>query len=165
MIVSTLPIWAKRRIVTGIAGKKGFSTVYISKTMLNDEVGFVAKVLNIFAEEGISIEHVPTGIDTMSVIAGTDKLRGKEDAILSKIRDALAPDELECEEGLALIAVVGHGMAYAVGTAQRVFRAISDAGVNCRMIDQGSTELNIIVGVDEEDYEKAIRAIYKEFFE
>jgi len=165
MIVSTLPVWAKRRVVTGIAGKKGFSTVYISKAMLNDAVGFVSDVLNIFASEGISIEHVPTGIDTMSVIASKEKMAGKEDLVLNKIREALNPDELECEDGLALIAVVGHGMAYAIGTAQRVFKAISDAGVNCRMIDQGSTEMNIIVGVDEEDYEKAIRAIYKEFFE
>jgi len=164
MIVPTLPVWAKRRVVTGIAGKKGFSTVYISKAMLNDAVGFVAGVLNIFSEEGVSIEHVPTGIDTMSVVASKDKLAGKEELLLAKIRDELKPDELECEDGLALIAVVGHGMSYAIGTAQRVFKAISDAGVNCRMIDQGSTELNIIVGVDEEDYEKAIRAIYQEFF-
>jgi len=165
MIVSTLPVWAKRRIVTGIAGKKGFSTIYISKGMLNDAVGFVANVLSIIADEGVSIEHCPTGIDTMSVIAGSEKLAGKEELILGRIRDRLQPDELECEGGLALIAVVGHGMSYAIGTAQRVFRAISEAGVNCRMIDQGSSELNIIVGVDEEDYEKAIRAIYKEFFE
>jgi len=149
--------------ITGIAGKTGFSTLRIEKDQLNNTVGFVAKVLTIIASYGISIEHVPSGIDTMSVILPSADLEGKREAILGEIREQLQPDYLDIEDNVALIAVVGRGMVRHKGTAAKVFTATAKAGVNILMIDQGSSEMNIIIGVDSEDYAKAIEAIYHEF--
>lgn len=159
-IVPSLPSNAHKRIVTGIAGHKGFSSVYVEKSMMNGEIGFVAKLLQIFAEHGISFEHCPSGIDTVSILVSTEALAPAREEILQQIHERLQPDHVSVEDGLALIAVVGQGMIYAKGTAARIFRVIADANINIRMIDQGSCELNIIIAVKETDYELAIRSLY-----
>ena len=161
MIVPELPADAEKRNVTGIAGRKGFTSILVEKSMMNGEVGFASKLLEIFAEHGVPFEHCPTGIDTMSVVVNSAQFREKKDEILQQVRRELQPEFMEVESGLAMIAVVGHGMAYAKGSAARIFGALADSGVNIRMIDQGSSEINIIIGVDETDFEAAIRGIYR----
>lgn len=165
LIIPHMPENANSGSVTGIAGHKGFSSILIEKDMMNSEVGFTAKILNIIASHGLSFEHLPSGIDTMSLILHTDHLAPVRDQVLAEIQEAVQPDTLFVEDGIALIAVVGQGMAYYKGIAARIFQSITDAGVNIRMIDQGSSELNIIIGVDEKDYEAAIRSIYAEVIE
>ena len=150
-------------VITGVAGRKGFSIISIEKDMMNAELGFGRRVLSVLEENGISFEHFPSGIDTMSVLVATSALEGKRDKILTEICKSTQPETVGIEDGLALIAVVGRGMVRAKGTAARLFAAVSAASVNIRMIDQGSCELNIILGVDEEDYEKTLNAIYHEF--
>ena len=152
------------RVVTGIAGMKGFSSIRVEKAMLNNEVGFAARLLDIIAGAGVSFEHVPSGIDTMSVIVDTEDFRSQRNRILEDIQDRLSPDALIVDTSIALIAVVGLGMVYRKGVAAKVFSALAEADVNIRMIDQGSSEINIIVGVDEADYEKALNALYIAFF-
>jgi len=160
MIVASLPASVGRRVITGIAGKKGFSSIHIEKSMMNGEVGFVAKLLKIFASCGLSFEHCPSGIDTISVVINTDSFNSHREEILHRIRTDLEPDVVSVEDNLALIAVVGQGMVYSKGTAARVFSALYEADVNIRMIDQGSSELNIIVSVEERDFEHALKSIY-----
>ena len=152
------------RVVTGIAGMKGFSSIRVEKAMLNNEVGFAARLLDIIASAGVSFEHVPSGIDTMSVIVDSEDFRAQRSRILEDIQDRLSPDALIVDTSIALIAVVGLGMVYRKGVAAKVFSALAEADVNIRMIDQGSSEINIIVGVDEADYEKALNALYDAFF-
>ncbi|NCA66917.1 MAG: aspartate kinase, partial [Clostridia bacterium] len=156
-------IISHERLVTGIAGKKNFTSIYIEKSMMNNEVGFARKMLSVLERCGISFEHVPSGIDTMSVVIADSELGSKLEKLLEGIREAVSPDKIEIVGGLSLIATVGHGMSFKPGTAARLFSALSRHGVNIRMIDQGSSEMNIIVAVANEDYEKAINAIYEEF--
>ena len=150
-------------VITGIAGKKGFCCVNVLKDQMNSEVGFVRKVLQAFEDQNVSIEHIPSGIDTMTVFVQQDEFIEKEQSIVSEIHRLAHPDMLEIESDLALIAVVGRGMKSTRGTAGRIFSALAHASVNVRMIDQGSSELNIIVGVEEEDFEVAMKAIYNAF--
>ena len=150
-------------IITGIAGKKGMSVINIEKDKMNSEVGFGRNVLRALEKSNVSFEHMPSGVDTMSVVIQTDALAGKETAILDEIRSRVHPDQLFIESNLALIAVVGRGMKSARGTAAILFTALAEARVNIKMIDQGSSELNIIIGVAEEDFEVALRAIYNAF--
>ena len=149
--------------ITGIAGKKGFAALNIEKDMMNSEVGFGRKVLEVFEKNGISFEHMPSGIDTMTVFVHQSEFEEKEQKVLSGIHRAVSPDSIELESDLALIAVVGRGMRSNRGTAGRIFSALSHANVNVKMIDQGSSELNIIIGVKNEDFEPAIQAIYNIF--
>ncbi len=150
-------------IITGIAGKKGMSVINIEKDKMNSEVGFGRNVLRALEKSDVSFEHIPSGVDTMSVVIQTENLTGKETVILDEIRSRVHPDQLYIESDLALIAVVGRGMKSARGTAAILFTALADARVNIKMIDQGSSELNIIIGVAEEDFEVAMRAIYNAF--
>ncbi len=163
MIVAQADDGNSPNIITGIAGKRGFSGVAIEKDMMNSELGFGRKVLQIFEENGISFEHLPSGIDTMTVIVETADLEGKREILQEQIASALQPDHLEIEDGLAMLAVVGRGMRKMRGTAARVCAALAHANINIRMIDQGSSELNIIVGIDEGDLDKAINVIYDMF--
>ncbi len=163
MIMSKVPGGVELPVITGIAGKKGFSTIFVEKSMLNAEIGFCAKLLAILAEFGLSIEHMPTGIDTISVLVNTGELAGCREKVLQRIRDELNPDTLMVSDGYALIAVVGHGMTYNIGTSAKLFRACADGNVNIRMIDQGSSEIDIIIAIAEPDYERAIRVIYEAF--
>ena len=149
--------------ITGIAGKKGFSVIQIEKDMMNSEIGFGKNILRSLEKNDVAFEHMPSGIDTMSVIVSSETLIGKEKAVLDEINFRCHPDRMEIENNLALIAVVGRGMKKTRGTAGRVFSALAHARVNVKMIDQGSSELNIIIGVEEEDFEAATRAIYDMF--
>ena len=163
MIVSHSLGYDSEHIITGIAGKKGFSVLTIEKDSMNTEVGFGRKVLEVFEDNEISFEHLPSGIDTMSVVLSSASLDGRREKIMNTIVRAVKPDSVFIEDELALIAVVGRGMVKAKGTAARVCDALARADINIRMIDQGSSELNIIVGVDDDTYEDALRAIYAEF--
>ena len=132
---------------------------------MNSEVGFGRKVLQVFEDQGISFEHVPSGIDTMTIYVHQDEFEEKEQQVIAGIHRAVQPDFVEMESDLALIAVVGRGMKSQRGTAARVFAALAHAHVNVKMIDQGSSELNIIVGVRHDDFKNAIRALYQIFVE
>ena len=160
LIAATLPPDVKRGAVTGIAGRKGFSSIRVEKSQMNGETGFGARLLYIFSRNGIPFEHCPTGIDTISVVVNSLMFEAKRDEILRGIKNELAPDFITIEKGLAMIAVVGEGMVSVKGVAAKIFTALAGAGVNIRMIDQGSDEMNIIIGVDEADYEKSINALY-----
>ena len=151
--------------ITGIAGKKGFSIVNIEKAMMNAEIGFGKKVLSVLEREELCFEHLPSGIDTMSVVIDSKALEPKKEDLLYTIRRETLADSISFDDNLALIAVVGVGMRKTTGTAARVLTAIAKQNINIRMLDQGSSELNIIIGVDEEHFEEALKAIYNEFFE
>ena len=163
MIVSSTSEYDADLVITGIAGKKGFSVINVEKDMMNSEIGFGRKILDVLEDNDISFEHLPSGVDTMSVIVSTSYLDARRERVITSINKRVRPDSVVIEDGLALLAVVGRGMVKAKGTAARVFYAISNAGINIRMIDQGSSELNIIVGVEEHDLNKALNAIYNEF--
>ena len=150
-------------VITGIAGKRGFCSVNVEKDMMNSEIGFGRKVLRAFEEQGISFEHMPSGIDTLTVFVHQDEFIDKEQKIIAGIHRMAKPDSIEIESDLALIAVVGRGMKSTRGTAGRIFSALAHSNVNVKMIDQGSSELNIIIGVADEDFSTAIRAIYDIF--
>ena len=150
-------------VITGIAGHKGFTIISVEKDMMNAELGFGRRVLQAVEEAGVNFEHLPTGIDTMCVVVSEKELAGKRDQVIDRIRELTNPDTISVHEHLALIATVGRGMVHAFGTAARLFTAISTQGVSIRTIDQGSSEISIIVGVDEQDFEKTIAAIYDTF--
>ena len=149
--------------ITGIAGRKGFASINIEKDMMNSEIGFGRKVLQVFEDNGLSFEHMPSGIDTLTVYVHQSEFEEKEQNIISGLHRAVAPDAIDLEADLALIAVVGRGMRRNRGTAGRIFSALAHNHVNVKMIDQGSSELNIIIGVENRDFETAIRAIYDIF--
>ena len=163
MIVPRTNSFDHNRVITGIAGRKGFSVITIEKDKMNAEIGFGRKVLEVLEENEISFEHLPSGVDTMSVVVETKQLEGVRDRIIERIKRTVRPDRVEIEDDLALVAVVGRGMVKTKGTAARVFVALSEADINIKMIDQGSSELNIIIGVEESDFEKALVAIYNQF--
>ena len=150
-------------VITGIAGHKGFSIVSIEKDMMNAELGFGRRVLQAFEEYQVNFEHLPTGIDTMCVVVHEKELAPHREEVLARIQELVEPDQITVSDHLALIATVGRGMVRAFGTAARLFTAISSQGISIRTIDQGSSELNIIVGVDEDDFESAVKAIYDTF--
>ena len=160
LIAASMPKDVKRSPVTGIAGRKGFTSIRVEKSQMNGQTGFGARLLYIFSRNGVPFEHCPTGIDTISVVVNGSMFDAKRDDILREIKNELSPDFITIEKNLAVIAVVGEGMVSARGTAAKIFGALADSGVNIRMIDQGSDELNIIIGVDESDYETAIKALY-----
>ena len=164
-IVKTSTRDARENAVTGIAGKKDFTVITMEKSLMNSEVGFVNKVLGVLTKHGISFEHLPSGVDTMSLVIDNEYLKnGVLEQLMDEMKQVVSPDKIYTHKDIALIATVGHGMARNVGTSARLFKAISEAGINVSMIDQGSSELNIIVGVENADYATCIRAIYNEFF-
>lgn len=150
-------------LITGIAGKKGFSVIAVEKDMMNTEIGFGRKLLHVFENYGISFEHLPSGIDSMGVIVSTAAIKDCREALVRDICKEVNPDSVSVEDGLSLIAVVGRHMINNVGTAARVFSSIANAKINIRLIDQGLSENNIILGVGEADFERALRRIYNEF--
>ena len=149
--------------ITGIAGKKGFASITVEKSMMNTEIGFGRKVLGVFEDNNLSFEHMPSGIDTMTVFVHQSEFAAKEQQVIAGLHRAVQPDSIDLESDLALIAVVGRGMRRTRGTAGRIFSALAHAHVNVKMIDQGSSELNIIIGVENRDFETAIKAIYDIF--
>ena len=150
-------------IITGVAGKKGFVSISIDKDMMNSEIGFGRKVLQVFEDNGISFEHMPSGIDTMTVFVHQDEFVEKEQKVLAELHRAVSPDSIDLESDLALIAVVGRGMKNNSGIAANIFSALAKAKINIKMIDQGSSELNIIIGVRNRYFEDAIKTIYGVF--
>ncbi|MBQ4135691.1 MAG: aspartate kinase [Clostridia bacterium] len=163
MIVAENKEFDTDTVITGIAGRKGFSVITIENDMMNSEIGYGRRVLEVLENNEISFEHLPSGIDNMSVVVESKALDGRRDKVLAALNRAVHADSVTIEDGLALIATVGHGMVKYKGTAARVFNAISNAGINIRMIDQGSSEISIIVGVEEHDFDAALKAIYGEF--
>ena len=163
MIVESAPDDTSPYVVTGIAGRRGFVTVTIEKDMMNSELGFGRRVLEAFEDNGVSFEHMPSGIDTMSIIVHKDEFEAKESSIIGALKAAVSPDRIEIDRDVALLAVVGRGMKSQRGTAARIFAALAHAKVNVKMIDQGSSELNVIVGVTNEDFETSIKAVYDIF--
>lgn len=164
MIVPSKNYVKTGRIITGIAGKKDFTAIHIEKSMMNSELGFARRALSVLEHYSVSIEHMPSGIDTLTLLFEAGHVT-KEimDEMLAGLKATLDPDRIEVVTGMSLIATVGHGMSRRTGTAAAMFTALAGAGVNIRMIDQGSSELNIIIGVDSADFEAAIRAIYEAF--
>lgn len=151
-------------VITGIAGRKNFAVVNLEKNCMNFDLGFMARTFDLFRKYGVSIEHVPTGIDTMSVVVHDDEhFENNQNALIEDIKHKLAPDEISVDKDVALIAVVGRGMKSKPGTAAKIFTAVAKADISIKMIDQGSSELNIILGVDAASFEDAINAIYREF--
>lgn len=149
--------------ITGIAGKKNFTVIAIEKAFMNSEIGFGRRLLSVLETNGVSFEHMPSGIDTISLVIADNYLEGKLEKVLREIKMECEPDSVEVYPNMALIATVGRGMAYTPGIAGRLFGALGKNKINVRMIDQGSSEINIIIGVEVEDFERAIRTIYKEF--
>ncbi len=150
-------------MITGIAGKKDFTVIVIEKALMNQELGFARRLLSVLEVNGVSFEHMPSGIDTISVVVAEKELNGRLDKILSEIQTECQPDSINVYSGMGLIATVGRGMAYTPGIAARLFDALGRASINIRMIDQGSSEINIIVGVGNDDFERAVTAIYRAF--
>ena len=163
LITANLSDEAKARIVTGVAGSKDFTVIGLFKTGLHREKGFVRRMVQILEDFDIPLEHMPSGIDTISVIVSNDAIDGRIDELVEEFENQLKPDTLEVFEDVALLAIVGEGMSFRPGTSARIFNALAEAGVNIRMIDQGSTEMNIIIGVQNKDFETATRAIYEAF--
>ena len=162
-VISDTPKESSEHIITGIAGRKDFAVITLYKNMMNAEVGFVKRLLTIIENNGIAFEHIPTGIDTVSIIFSGKELEGKLQDLLDDIERRLNPDSIEVYQNLALIATVGVGMTRRPGVCAKLFSAINEAGVNVRMIDQGSSEMNIIIGVDNENFETAISSVYNAF--
>ena len=163
MIVQDADPITHRGNITGIAGKKGFTIIAVEKALMNAELGFGRRVLSVLEVNGISLEHIPSGIDTLSVVIADTELENKLESVVQEIRTECRPDAVEVYPNMALIATVGRGMAYTPGIASKLFTALSNKKINVRMIDQGSSEINIIVGVENEDFESALRAIYAAF--
>jgi len=163
MIVSEAQPVTHLSTISGIAGRKDFTVIAVEKAMMNQELGFGRRLLNVLESHGVCFEHMPSGIDTMSVVVADSQLDGKLDKVLEEIQQECHPDMLDAFPHMALIATVGRGMTHTPGSAAKLFGALADARVNIRMIDQGSSEINIIVGVETADFEKAVRAIYNTF--
>lgn len=164
IVPETTPI-AHTGTITGIAGRKDFTVIAVEKALMNTEIGFARRLLSILETQNISFEHLPSGIDTMSLVIADTQLNDKLDSLLIEIHHSCHPDSLEVYPDMALVATVGRGMSQTPGMAAKIFTALSSAEVNIRMIDQGSSEINIIVGVHTSDFEKAVRAIYSTFQE
>ncbi len=162
-VITAQPDMENIDVITGIAGSKDFTVIAIYKSMLAGERGFIRKILSVLEDFDMSIEHVPTGIDTLSIVLSNKTLDGRLDEVMEAIEKQVNPDSIEAFEDIALIATVGHGMSSRPGTSATLFTALAEADVNIRMIDQGSSELNIIVGVQNKDFNKAIKAIYEAF--
>ncbi len=162
-IITAEPDKENTNVITGIAGSKDFTVIAIYKNMLAGERGFIRRILSILEDFDMSIEHVPTGIDTISIVLSNKTLDGRLDEVMDAIEKQVNPDTIEAFEDMAMIATVGHGMSRRPGTSATLFTALANADVNIRMIDQGSSELNIIVGVQNKDFNKAIKAIYEAF--
>ena len=159
MIVPNIPSIVKRGVVTGVAGRKGFTAILLQKAMMNEEVGYLARLLDVFKRENISVEHCPTGIDTISIVIKSELLNDKKDKILNDINRELGPDVLNIEDNISLIAVVGDGMIYHKDVIMKIFKTLADADVAVKMIDQGSSGINVIIGVADDDYYKSMKAL------
>ncbi len=164
-IITTESTYDNRRILSGIAGKQPFTVINIYKSMMNSEIGFVRRALAILEDLRISFDHIPTGIDSFSVVIEKEAIEDQLEEVISAFEQQLHPDDISVIEDIALIAVVGLGLSRTVGVASRITTALSAQGINIRMLNQGFSEINVIVGVDAADFRPAIRAIYDAFSE
>lgn len=164
MIVPDDKADAQSAVVTGIAGKTGLVALNISKQMMNAEVGFSRKLLSVLEQCGISYEHLPSGVDSLSLVISGSEIGGKMEKVINRIRSAVNPDSISVQGELSLVAVVGKNMKNTRGTGAKALTALADAGISVRMIDQGASEINIILGVDTCDYKRAVNAVYQAFF-
>ena len=162
-MITAHPKASENQVISGVAGRKNFTVIGIYKNHLANEKGFIRRLAGIIEDHDMTIEHLPTGIDTMSVVIDNKNLNGKLDELVEEFERQLKPDSLDVVEDMALIATVGAGMASRKGTSAKLFAALADIGVNIRMIDQGSSEMNIIVGVENKDFERSVKAIYEAF--
>lgn len=163
IVATTADTPTQRGSISGIAGRTGFAVIVIEKAMMNSEIGFGRKVLDALERHGVSFEHMPSGIDTLSLVVDGQTVEGKLDAILEELKNEVHPDAIEVLPSMALIATVGRGMTQTPGISAKLFGALAEANVNIRMIDQGSSELNIIVGVEDADFPNAVQAIFQAF--
>ena len=154
---------AREHLITGIAGKKDFLAVHVQKAHMSNEVGTVRKALTIFERYGVSIEHIPTGVDSFAVVVNGTDVKDTIYSIVADIQHEIRPDVVKVVDGLALISVVGRNMSRRAGTSGMIFGALGKAGINIRMITQSSQEISIILGVNNEDFERAIKVIYDTF--
>lgn len=162
-IVKNTDVSSKPNAITGIAGKRDFTVISIAKASMNSELGFCRKLLSILEQHNISFENMPSGIDTVCLVISDSQLKNKKEIVIEEIKRACNPDSVEVHPNLAMIATVGRGMAKQRGTAAKIFTALSNAEINIRMIDQGSSEMNILVGIENDNFEKGISAIYNAF--
>ncbi|WP_027626786.1 aspartate kinase [Clostridium lundense] len=162
-IINDLELLNNMSTITGVAGKKDFTVITIEKNMMNVEQGYCRKVLSVLEENNVSFEHMPSGVDTVSLVIAQSQLDGKLEKILMEVETKCNPDKIEVHPDMALVAVVGRGMLRTIGTSAKIFEALAKNDVNVRMISQGSSEINIIVGVENKDFENAVRAIYNAF--
>ena len=162
-IVKDTDVSSKPNAITGIAGKKDFTVISIAKASMNSELGFCRKLLSILEQHNISFENMPSGIDTVCLVISDSQLKNKKEIVIEEIKRTCNPDSIEVHPNLAMIATVGRGMAKQRGTAAKIFTALSNAEINIRMIDQGSSEMNILVGIENDNFEKGISAIYNAF--
>jgi aspartate kinase len=162
-IISDMEPIAHMGNITGIAGKKGFTVITIQKTLMNAEHGYCRKLLSILETNGISFESMPAGIDSVSLVIADSELGDKLEIVIREIENLCSPDSIEVLPNMALVATVGNGMSKTVGVSSKVFTGLAAEKINIRMINQGSSEINIIVGVENEDFENAVRGIYKAF--
>ncbi|WP_244833310.1 aspartate kinase [Clostridium sp. BJN0001] len=163
LIISDSELCEKHETITGIAGKKDFTVISIEKAMMNSELGFCRKLLSVLEQNNISFENMPSGIDTVCLVISDSQLKHKAEAVIDEIKKVCSPDSIQVHPSMAMIATVGNGMASQRGVAAKIFKALSEADINIRMIDQGSSEMNILVGVENDKFETAISAIYKAF--
>ena len=163
LIVDELSKDSKALSVTGIAGRKDFTVISIYKALMNSELGFCRKVLSILENKGVSFENMPAGIDTVCLVIDSSKLNNKLNEIVDEIKMQCNPDSIEVNPNMSVIATVGRGMAKTPGIAAKIFNAVYEANINIKMIDQGSSEMNILIGIDNSDFEKATNAIYNAF--
>lgn len=164
-IVTEINQQESTNIVTGVAGRKNFTVITVEKKMMNQQVGFVRRILTVLETNEISFEHMPSGIDTLSIIIEDKQLNGRLEKVLDEIRENCSPDTIETYPDMAMVAIVGQAMAHTPGVAARVFTALAKKGINIRMINQGSSEISIIIGIENNDYENAVRTIYDTFVE
>ena len=151
------------RFITGIAGRKNFSIITVSKTGMSSQMGSLRQMLEVFEKHGVCVEYTPSGIDSVSFVIAADKAKDRIYSIVGEIRDALSPDNIQITGGISVVAAVGRQMAFKPGTSGRIFAALGKAGINIRMISQGPDELNIIVGVNNDDFESCVRVLYNSF--
>lgn len=151
------------RFITGIAGRRNFSIVNVSKTGMSSEVGSLRRILEVFEKHGVCVEYTPSGIDSVSLVVAADKVKSSIYSIVGEIQKELAPDSVQITENISVIAAVGRKMAFKPGSSGRIFAALGANGINIRMISQGPEELNIIVGVNDDDFEKTVRVLYHSF--
>lgn len=163
MIVEDSPSLKRDQVITGVSGKKGFTIINIEKMLMNREKGFLRRLLSILETNDISVEHIPSGIDTVSLVMADSEIDTKREKVMAEIKNQIEPDFLSMHSDLAIIAIVGESMEYRVGISKKVFGALGDADINIRMISQGSSEISIFVGVENDSMEKGIRAIYEAF--